>query len=69
MFLIASAAFLDAEFQVEFRKLPPAFLPIGNRRLFEHQLEVIKKNFPSESVCLSLPESYDLSKKDRIFLE
>ena len=69
MFLIASAAFLDAEFQVEFGKLPPAFLPIGNRRLFEHQLEVIKKNFPSESVCLSLPESYDLSKKDRIFLE
>ena len=57
MILIASAAYLDTEFQIEFGKLPPAFLPIGNRRLYERQLVAIKNKFPDEDIYISLPES------------
>ena len=69
MILIASAAYLDKEFQIEFGKLPPAFLPIGNRRLYERQLVVIKNKFPDEDIYISLPDTYELSKKDAVYLD
>lgn len=69
MILIASAAYVNAEFQIEFGKLPPALLPVGNRRLFEHQVETLRREFPEQKIYLSLPESYYLCAKDTIFLE
>ena len=69
MILIASAAYLDTEFQIEFGKLPPAFLPIGNRRLYERQLVAIKNKFPDEDIYISLPDTYELSKKDAVYLD
>lgn len=69
MILIASAAYVNAEFQIEFGKLPPALLPIGNRRLFEYQIQTLRAKFPSEDICLSLPNSYVLGYKDAYFLE
>ncbi|MFP6734156.1 MAG: hypothetical protein VB959_09965 [Rhodospirillales bacterium] len=38
-FLITSGAFVGPEFTSEFGHIPPAFLPVGNRRLYEHQAE------------------------------
>lgn len=69
MILIASAAYVNAEFQIEFGRIPPSLLPVGNRRLFERQIEVLKRFFPNEPISLSLPESYSLTPKDKICLE
>ncbi|NQD72905.1 hypothetical protein [Pseudomonas sp. CM27] len=64
MILITSAAYVDAEFQAEFGKLPPAFLPVGNKRLFTLQATAIKKAYPSERIWLSIPESHAVSVQD-----
>jgi len=69
MILITSAAYVNSEFQTEFGRLPPAFLPVGNRRLFEHQIESLRKHFPDEALAISLPDSYQLADKDRRYLE
>jgi hypothetical protein len=38
-FLITSGAYVGPEFASEFGHIPPAFLPVGNRRLYEHQAD------------------------------
>jgi hypothetical protein len=43
MILITSAAYVNSEFQIEFGKIPPSFLPVGNKRLFEHQINLIRR--------------------------
>lgn len=55
-FLITSAAYVEAELIAEFGKLPPAFLPLGNRRLFAHQHEMIAPH--ASRIIMSLPESF-----------
>lgn len=64
MILITSAAYVGPEFQAEFGKLPPAFLPVGNKRLFRLQTKAIGEAFPKEPVWLTIPESYSLSTQD-----
>ncbi|WP_318477687.1 capsular biosynthesis protein [Photobacterium leiognathi] len=65
MFLIMSAAYIDIELQSEFGQLPPSLLPLGNRRLFQHQVAL----FPDGvSGYLSLPESFQLSDMDICWL-
>ncbi len=65
MILISSAAYVISEFQAELGKIPPCFLPLGNRKLLEHQVAVLKKSFPEEIILLSLPESYQLSDSEK----
>lgn len=67
MILIASAAYVNPEFQIEFGPLPPALLPVGNKRLVEHQVKVLKNQFPLERIVLSLPSTFSLNPKDKIF--
>lgn len=67
MKLISSAAYVEQDLAYEFGRLPPAFLPIGNRRLYEYQVEVLSGL--EGDVYLSLPESfsppdYDLKRLD-----
>ncbi len=66
MFLIASASYCTSELQSEFGKLPPAFLPLGNKRLFQHQISLIPKN---RKVYLSLPEGVEINIYDRKWLQ
>lgn len=66
MFLIMSAAYVGQELQSEFGKIPPSFLPLGNRRLFQHQVKLAPKG---TSVYLSLPESFCVSSTDLKWLE
>jgi hypothetical protein len=66
MFLITSAAYIGSELQSEFGALPPAFLPVGNKRLFHHQLAKIPS---SEKVVLTLPESFVVGPFDQAFLQ
>jgi hypothetical protein len=66
--VITSAAYVDSEIQAELGKLVPSMLPIGNQRLFEHQIDVLKMRFPTQKIYLSLPEKYDISINDKRIL-
>ncbi|MCI2962147.1 capsular biosynthesis protein [Shewanella sp. N2AIL] len=55
MYLITSAAVVASELQSEFGPLPPSFLPVGNKRLFNHQLATIPDG---ERILLTLPEGF-----------
>ncbi|MGE0714171.1 MAG: phosphotransferase [Alphaproteobacteria bacterium] len=55
-FLIASGAPVEPELSAELGPLPPAFLPLGNRRLFVHQRAAIGD--AADRVLLSLPERF-----------
>jgi len=66
MIVIASAAFASSELQVEVGKVPPSFLPLGNRRLYQHQIDVLKRAFPKETIYLSVNDSYQLKNTDKI---
>ena len=40
MFLIMSGAYVGQELESEFGHIPPSFLPLSNRRLFQHQVDL-----------------------------
>jgi hypothetical protein len=69
MILIASGAYIAAEFQIELGKIPPAFLPMANARLYEHQIKDLRNTFPEEKVYLSLPKSFSIPAMDTKKLE
>jgi len=69
MILIASGAIISREFQAEFGPLPPAFLPLGNKRLFEHQAQRLRQAFPGESLYMSLPEKFEIQRHDQLLLD
>ncbi|WP_421855638.1 hypothetical protein [Oricola sp.] len=62
MILITSAAFISDDLTAELGRTPPSFLPIGNRRLFEHQLRLFEDC--TEKTFISLPETYLPEKTD-----
>ncbi|MDW6002200.1 aminoglycoside phosphotransferase family protein [Vibrio mangrovi] len=66
MFLIMSAAYVGQELESEFGRLPPSFLPLGNQRLFKHQINSIPENY---EIYLSIPESYDVTECDIKWLD
>jgi len=66
MILITSAAYISPELITEFGKLPPSMLPLQNRRLFEHQLELFDRK---EQIVISLPQNFVLTGRDRILFE
>lgn len=68
MFLISSGAYIEQDLANEVGRLPPAFLPVGNKRLYEHQVNLIR-SFGEDVVVLSLPESFRPSVIDSLKLE
>jgi hypothetical protein len=60
--LISSAAYVEPELEAEFGHLPPAFLPLGNRRLFVHQRRALGDG--PRRVLLSLPDDFILEAMD-----
>jgi hypothetical protein len=60
--LITSGAYIDGELAAEFGPLPPAFLPVGNRRLFTHQYSALGSRF--ERVLMTLPSSFEIGGHD-----
>lgn len=59
MILIASGAYLDSEFVTEIGLIPPAFLPVGNQRLYNYQIQFIRNSISeSEQVFLSIPNDF-----------
>lgn len=64
MILITSASYIEREYQIDLGNLPPSFLPIGNKRLYEHQIAQLKEIFPNESIYLSLPQCFKIPSYD-----
>jgi hypothetical protein len=65
--LITAGAYVSAELAAEFGLLPPAFLPVGNRRLLAHQLSETKGRF--ERTLMSLPGDFKPDAHDVAMLE
>lgn len=61
--LIASAAYLSAEFTAEFGRVPPAFLPVGNRPLWHWQLDSMADSPPARTL-LSIPNDMVLEAEE-----
>ena len=66
MLLIMSGAYLNSEFTAEFGRLPPSFLPVGNKRLFQWQLNVLRH--VSDRITMTLPEDFVPTAVDQAFL-
>lgn len=63
MIIITSGAYVSPELITEFGKLPPCMLPLQNKRLFQHQLEIVKHQ---KNVIISLPLDFILTERDRV---
>ena len=61
MILITSAAYIGPEFRSELGNIPPAFLPIGNQRLYKYQYESLQS---TDKIVLTIPESFSIPKHD-----
>lgn len=69
MIVINSAAYVVPEFRAEFGCIPPCLLPIGNRKLLEYQVPLLRKAF-GERIAVSLPADYELTiDEKRLFAE
>lgn len=70
MILINSAAYVNAEFRNEFGLIPPCFLPIGNKKLFSHQVNALREQFSATTkIVVSLPSTYVLSIEESLLLD
>lgn len=65
MYLLTSASYSVSELQSEFGSLPSCFLPVGNKRLFHYQLDMIP---PQENIVITLPEDFIPDTKDIEYL-
>ena len=64
--IITSAAYINPEMAAEFGMLPPAFLPLGNSRLFKLQAELLRRFV--DRIVLSLPASFEVPAHDQDLL-
>jgi hypothetical protein len=62
MLLITSGAYVDSELYAEFGRIPPAFLPVGNRPLFTWQAE--RHGAAHAQVCMTVPGDFTLDEAD-----
>jgi len=62
MILITSAAYVGQELASEFGRLPPSFLPVGNKRLFNYQ---IAQFLSGKRIVLTIPEGFQISSYDQ----
>jgi len=67
--LITSGAYISPELEVEIGCLPSAFVPLGNKRLYEHQSKILRETFTHEPIFISLPDTYQISNADRINIQ
>ena len=64
MILIASGNYVVSELESDVGRLPPAFLPIAGKRLYEYQIAEIKKAYPNDHLDLSIPEGFHIQNSD-----
>jgi hypothetical protein len=61
--IITSAAYLDAQLEVEFGRIPPSFLPLGGARLYEHHYRLFHKL--NARIILTIPQDFILPQYDQ----
>lgn len=70
MIIINSAEYVISELQNEIGKIPPVFLPIGNKHVLKMQVAFLREKFnESEPIYVTLPQNYSLSKHEINVLE
>ncbi|MFC0251058.1 phosphotransferase [Massilia consociata] len=67
MLLITSGAYVDSELYAEFGRIPPAFLPVGNRRLFTYQAR--RHGTRHAQVVMTVPGDFVLDEADAACLD
>lgn len=67
LLLLTSGAYVEDELAAEFGRVPPAFLPVGNRRLFHLHAEHLRSRV--ERMALTVPESFVIPAHDRDLLD
>jgi hypothetical protein len=60
--IIMSGTYVQADLLTEFGAIPPSFLPLGNRRLYRHQVSMLLDH--CDHVYIVLPSSYDQPHSD-----
>lgn len=68
-FLITSGTYVSLEIAAEFGRIPPSFLPIGNRRLYTWQIEEIRRHSPDSRIVMSLPDDFRMDRTDQQALD
>lgn len=62
-FVILSGAYATSDLVAEFGRLPPAMLPAGDAKLYQHQV-ALAKSIGAQAITLSLPSDFDLPELD-----
>ena len=62
MILIASGSYVVSSLVNELGRIPPSFLPLGNKCLYEYQIDILKAL--EQDIYISVPESYIVSQFD-----
>lgn len=62
MIIVTSASYIDQEFSSEFGLIPPAFLPVGNKRLYSYLAQCLPA---TGRRILTVPESFSISGFDQ----
>lgn len=66
MLLITSGDYVETELHAEFGKIPPAFLPVGNKRLYTYQIDQLGQRY--ERIYLTVPDDFELDRADELYL-
>ena len=68
MIVILSAQYAGESLRAEVGDLPVCFVPLGNRRLYVHQMESLRQAFPARPILMTLPEGFGVSEVERIWM-
>ncbi|OJF69449.1 hypothetical protein BK026_11995 [Alteromonas sp. V450] len=68
MILITSGEYIQEELIADIGYIPPSFLPIGNKRLYELQVVELKTAYPDDKIFMSLPADFVVQDHDRDLL-
>ena len=66
MLLITSGEYVETELFAEFGKIPPAFLPVGNKRLYTYQIGEFGRLH--DELWLTVPDDFELDRADDDYL-
>ena len=70
MIIINSADYVISELQNEIGKIPPVFLPVGNKHVLKYQVSSLREKFGTEeTIYVTLPKNYVLSRHEINVLE
>lgn len=63
LLLLTAGSYVLDELAAEFGRVPPTFLPVGNRRLYAVQAEHLRES--CDRLVMSLPESFEVGEHDQ----